>query len=724
MERSDPFQELFPCCDEYDLPFFSGSNDNGEENTGNQASVSSVTLVAESEVPLRDTLSGEALTPVTQRAAAPASPGARTPSRETAQANTLWSHVTLISEKGDETANKVKVCKCNHCKQEIKVFSVSNIRSHLTGSKHLPVDVSQPFSKEKKKISILSKIGKPIDRYSYENVVIGGDRIVMNFATLCRPFIQVEHETTKKYNSDGRKFEINDRHKLRDRTVEYSPILLKKRLDLFKGQECTLAVDGGTVHRKYLGCTLCFEGTRPILFELKNYENLKIKEGDDEGKVTSEAIGLTLRSIRDDLQHNYDITVTAVVADNAAVMQAGQATIPGTLHVRCAAHIINLVAQDLKKLTWISDVHDKAVAIAQSAKVKLPKMILTRWNWLLRLIIAILKKASIPNSGIALSDDDTAEFERAVQNLRPLLTLTDALQCDTATLWDGFVAFSALLHCSGTDSDFGNLVSVSIQKDLRECMFQQDYMVLLMFLAPGCRRWEIKRDIIERVESVLTNAMSLFPPSATPHHIRSELRNLQSAGADKHIGNITKEIYLEYWNSAAKKYPNLCCCVVSLLKIAPSEASVERIFSILKHTFTDNRTNAMDIAIFSQIQLKTVYENWWVAGKKRLREEDDGYFDDEDAESIVGVSCVSGAMMLTLLDYFNSGVVIRRLKIQPTSTCKYCTKPTYNHDDQRVVVCCICKGRVAVECVGCAYENRDSLASCKTWDCRDCVYQI
>lgn len=67
MERSDPFQELFPCCDEYDLPFFSGSNDNGEENTGNQASVSSVTLVAESEVPLRDTLSGEALTPNAQQ---------------------------------------------------------------------------------------------------------------------------------------------------------------------------------------------------------------------------------------------------------------------------------------------------------------------------------------------------------------------------------------------------------------------------------------------------------------------------------------------------------------------------------------------------------------------------------------------------------------------------------------------------------------------------------
>lgn len=464
----------------------------------------------------------------------------------------------------------------------------------------------------------------------------------------------------------------------------------------------------------------------PILYDMPYSESLVATEGPDEGKLNAAAIGRHLKAVVKSLEENHGITVTAVCADNASVMQAEAATVPGTLHVRCGAHIVNLVAQDLKKDSWIETVHERAVTILNNSpdKIRLPKMVATRWNCLLRLVENILKKDESAQHDFQIDDDDRALFHRAVENLRPLLACTNALQSDSATLFDGFVAFSSLVSAAGSDTDFGKLIKISLEKPERKCMFNQDYLLLFTFLCPGCNRFELGTTLVTKCISVFQQTTSLFPKSTKPETINAEVWECVGAGRDEAHPSVDVDVFRNYWRERSVHYPNLYHAVESLLRVVPSEASVERIFSLLGNCMSSTRTRAAHEGIFAQMQLKTLYSNMW---PKTKNDESSSSSDEEElekldpAEKAVIKGCIDECTLNAMAAYLKSGVFKPRPKLQGVNTCKYCPLPLYNHAKQLYVVCSVCKGVVSVECVGYPEGGAEELAARKNWKCRICM---
>ena len=631
----------------------------------------------------------------------------------------LWSHVTLLNTPAPNGSARSRMYECKHCQRRVSVTTVSNVEQHLR-VRHRSVERSAPFVAS-------SQRTLHVDRSSYLNVIRGVHRVVMNFAVQLKPFSEVNCPT---FRALADHMPVHDRRALRKSTVELAKELKHKFLLKKKGGHCSIGVDGGKVFNSYMAVAIAFPGESPILHCMERYSDIAETEGPQKGSVTSASVGKFLTKVTSELKGEYDITTTAVCADNAAVMQAENAHVKDVLHVRCGAHITNLVAQDVKEGTWIGEVYNRAVAIRAEAdaSIRLPKMVLTRWNCLLRLIEDILKKHADPKFDFSISEDDEALFTRGVENLRPLLVLTDRMQSDSSTLFDALVGMSSLLEASSFDNDFGNMMEVSIKNPNRECMFKQDYLLMLTLLCPGCERFNLNQELRDKCLSLLLASKALFSPSATEAAIASEFNNLIRAGRDAPMGPVDIDSYRNYWSERKGEYPNLFHAVERLLTIIPSEAAVERVFSIVKRCLTMFRKSMHDDVLVAQVQLKTLYHALWNRSGLYQKVSQESASDSDDEPNIVEESLRKNTMTQTLLNtlvgYFNTTVVPKRLSLHTPNTCKYCSEKIYNHKDgreKRYVVCCKCKGVVSVACVGCAPGDEAELAQRTDWKCRNCV---
>jgi hypothetical protein len=124
------------------------------------------------------------------------------------------------------------------------------------------------------------------------------------------------------------------RKTLRARLLDHSTARHKAALATFTARTCTLAIDAGTIWRKYLCVALLSFGSPPLVLALVSCQESMT------ALWTKEVLEAKIAELR-----GKKVLPIAVVSDNAANMIAATAQVP-LLATRCLAHSVQLAVND------------------------------------------------------------------------------------------------------------------------------------------------------------------------------------------------------------------------------------------------------------------------------------------------------------------------------------------------------------------------------------------
>lgn len=393
---------------------------------------------------------------------------------------------------------------------------------------------------------------------------------------------------------------------------ELSQKLMGAALSFVK--EGTLAIDVGTVHRRFLAFVLVSKGKSLIL---------KLKEDVEAGGVlTIEVVYNETQRVVTELRSK-GIHVRNIVADNASNLQGISKYTPDgdvaevgevetddeddlkmeisklPLVTRCVCHVIQLIVKDVSSI-WQS-AYDSAKTILAHANVKRTACE-TRWN---------SKYMVIKDAISHCEGNDQRELEEAAEFLRPFAVMTRALESDSATLFqtvatvEKFFRYLQDQQQKLSGSPLGRLRAQALTTlHLHSCkrfamLFNTPY-VILAFFSPSTD-----------YNATLTIAME---PT-----VRAEMEKLDNAVAvewkifaQKQIDPlkdtaVTKEIYEAHIVKHFSSMPAIAKVVRGLLHGVPSEAAVERMFSQLKFTFDQWRSRSSNALMNNTLQITSAY---------------------------------------------------------------------------------------------------------------------
>jgi hypothetical protein len=289
------------------------------------------------------------------------------------------------------------------------------------------------------------------------------------------------------------------------------------------GQNVTLAVDSGTVWRRYVAVVAVTTNSPPLLVALASDETFP------DGRQTGENIAEYLQKL---LQTTLaGVNVVGFVGDNASSLQLGfslvqRAAAAGDLaeqfednertmefgvfdtagkvdrddvraaqilswfpgkyfRVRCFAHSIQLVVKELiaRNFPTLEEVALRARAIHGVTM----RPVQTRWNYLYLLVKEIVAKEAA--SAKITNTNEAALLREAEAALRPFYTATQLVQGHNTTTWDVLGALS-VIHASITRVGTVAESAAAIIMKRRVQMFSPA-VVLLAYLCPVIRGTDI-----------------------------------------------------------------------------------------------------------------------------------------------------------------------------------------------------------------------------------------
>ena len=365
----------------------------------------------------------------------------------------------------------------------------------------------------------------------------------------------------------------------------------------------TLAIDIGTVHNRYLAFVLVRNG-RALFYKLVPSSDQRVQ-----GSFTAHAMRRVLDDVLEELAAK-GVVINAVVADNAANMQAIRNTpaagdellqddedaqaadepadyselrraFPALL--RCACHVVQLAVKDIEAV-W-----EAAFEIAQSA-VRAAGIRLTandtRWNSKYRVMVKALD--------LDLSESARREIEEALKVLEPFAVATDLLQRDSATTFSALTAFEALEKwfehlrdaCPGSPAGralAANYESVREAVEKRAAMLFNGPYLLLAYFAPSTDTGSEEACLVSPYVKTLLESVGMD---------HQEWARVETLVVDPSTGPVTIEKYKSHLAKHYRATPVVFKVVTGILDAAPSEASVERLFSMLKFSFDPWRNRA------------------------------------------------------------------------------------------------------------------------------------
>ena len=249
------------------------------------------------------------------------------------------------------------------------------------------------------------------------------------------------------------------------RHVAATDALMFGRVMALSESTVTIAFDSGTVCRRWLAMVAHSAG-QSFMVGMRNAKSFP------DGALSGANINSYLRVIVATLDDNRRFVI-ACVADNAANMQCEDARIPGLVWVRCAAHLLALLVDDLR-CTWFGEVEEAAEEIYKNAKeagIKLPAACETRWNSHFRLIQAILKKSEPDqNPELVVPGELRLRFAESLYLLAPFNSASIFLQADNATVLDMATIFGSFFACTSEQTFFTDIISDIFANERRKAM--------------------------------------------------------------------------------------------------------------------------------------------------------------------------------------------------------------------------------------------------------------
>jgi hypothetical protein len=342
------------------------------------------------------------------------------------------------------------------------------------------------------------------------------------------------------------------------------------------------------------------------------------------------------------------VRFAALVADNEAVNEALWKRLldpfPFLLRIPCAAHTIQLVVQQVMQirrfaatLATVSEVlshfeRNKAsrmrlrtVQIGEQREYSLIKPCDTRWNSTLRACERLQKLRAFINVVLPQSEEFWKELAALCAYLRPFQEATDIIQRDSATLYNVYQQFHALLaHIDRSESsgDFNATLSSHARRLLKQRWNKQvnqpaTIAVALLSLDTDTSAVdaavvdEAKAFIIEfGVSYLLFFKLSTAEPAALNGALTRQvaqlcgrrdgfLRIAQQIAACKH-GDAAFDP-LDVWDLYSVE---LALVAKALLTITASEAAVERSFSAQDAVHTKKRNRLLDARVQNEMFVK------------------------------------------------------------------------------------------------------------------------
>ena len=314
--------------------------------------------------------------------------------------------------------------------------------------------------------------------------------------------------------------------------------------------------------------------------------------------------------------------------------------------------------------------------------------------------IPIPKPEELPVA--AISDDNTALLTRAAVILAPFMSATNWLQSNAATVYDMAIVFGLLAKPMPAPYDIYRGV---LAEDKRKKMIMQPAVAFIAYYHPGLRQAEAPDEVLNYLKSVADKTASVLRPSkATVEMLESEMDLWEREGSREpgaKPDGYTLDEFVSFWDNHPS-FPVLSGLLCTLVRIAASEACVERAFSEIKHTFRSNRQRARDSAVASQFILKSLLlEPSRHKPLKGAHRYEDNYVQDASKQKRFTVEHASA-----LFDFVPfskprpADDTAERARIERMGTVKCCDKLRWHHEECRYYLrCSTCSGLWMKRCL-------------------------
>jgi hypothetical protein len=293
--------------------------------------------------------------------------------RKRSSRSDIWDYYEHISKKLNGSTER----KCKYCLKVVAGPSSSNFITHLSSEhpkefqdfivqkKLLPLNQSAPMSRIDAHFStpmvksqalltqtavLSSSRALPISLFESDEF----RQFLRAFCADCRP---LESKLTC----------LNFKN-VRRSIIEEGGLALRKSLNLMKQSFVSLLIDGGTIQRfgsKSTNIIAQFEDKSLFLWSDQNAL-------EDNSEYLAELLSEKLNFL-----YNEGVAVSCIVSDNASNMQKMGRLLyrdetlqsqnqPVILHIRCAAHLIQLMIKDILEIEIISDCFEGALKIIRA----------------------------------------------------------------------------------------------------------------------------------------------------------------------------------------------------------------------------------------------------------------------------------------------------------------------------------------------------------------------
>lgn len=434
----------------------------------------------------------------------------------------------------------------------------------------------------------------------------------------------------------GDKLGCASRKTLRNTIYELGEKKLDVLLDMLKAEGKTagsICYDAGTIWARFLAFTLHVPGFPPIMVRIVC--DILIEDG----RLTSENIAKELVKLIAILGEK-GFNIISVIADNAANMHATviKEAIGAALKLRCFPHVLQLCVRDAigartKKNddgdseaeddaeyenAWMEDEFDEAFPADSRAGdvaagiigfkeidllirrlcrekkrlgskcVLTVSLVATRWKAKYDLVVQAEKNwAAFLLQSDKFTGADLHVVKRAIAVLEPFAIWTDLTQGDSSSTFDSLLVISKFRDAASKRDATGEMMHKVFMK--RESMLFNDAHLVVCFFAPWLKRGgpvasrSVPPGVADRVFKIIEGFVG-FENFAGALSDEIERFKCSPPTPLPYISGdtITLRLYLIQIEEFLRNFPIILSIVHAVATAPPSEASVEREFSICK----------------------------------------------------------------------------------------------------------------------------------------------
>jgi hAT family C-terminal dimerisation region len=353
-----------------------------------------------------------------------------------------------------------------------------------------------------------------------------------------------------------------------------------------------------------------------------------------------------------------------------------QFTATSVIPQRCMVHSLQLVVRDIVT-ALLSTLEGEVLAVQARRGDRFNNQpVKTRWN---STYLMFVECAKLLETGAYVDAALKSKLGTAIAYLGPFYKATLITEGDRATMWDGIAALAHIIEQFEKDHSADARKILAILEKRCEKLVSVP-MMMVLYLHPATPRYDLPQ---AHAEFLLRLHTTLLPPASAGAAIDYKRAPWMQ-------GVATLSQFKSFWNAVDDE--NSRSFASRMLSVTPSEASVERVFSMLGRYVTKNRTRLTPTAVAAALQ--------FASARMFLK---DGVPVDNDDDDVLGVNA---AMLTRLLSWgLRNNVSYRRPSIIDLRMCGECKKTQTQHEVKDMVCCAKCAQWFVRSCVQVGAED-------------------